>query len=173
MTFGNYAKYWVGRPRPDYFDRCFNYITKETDPDSENYLKNKNVDINDIKATGNVLENFYTVGADSEVKSFECYKHDEESRAKILTEGLKSFPSGHSLSAAVVFWFCSLYSWLSIGSCLTSLCENISNGKYFLKNFQQPGPVSSVVERWTFNPTVVGSTPTSGAVFFYLPWDIF
>jgi len=111
MTFGNYAKYWVGRPRPDYFDRCFNYITKETDPDSAEYLKNKNVDINDIKATGKVLENFYTVGADSEVKSFECYKHDEESRAKILTEGLKSFPSGHALSAAVVFWFCSLYVW--------------------------------------------------------------
>ena len=27
-------------------------------------------------------------------------------------------------------------------------------------------PVSSVVERWTFNPTVVGSTPTSGEFFY-------
>ena len=30
----------------------------------------------------------------------------------------------------------------------------------------QASPVSSVVERWTFNPTVVGSTPTSGETFF-------
>ena len=27
------------------------------------------------------------------------------------------------------------------------------------------GPPSSAVERWTFNPMVVGSTPTAGACF--------
>ena len=39
--------------------------------------------------------------------------------------------------------------------------------KIFIKILKQLSPVSSVVERWTFNPTVVGSTPTSGGYFFY------
>jgi membrane-associated phospholipid phosphatase len=112
MTFGNYAKYWVGRPRPDYFDRCFNDITKDTDPDSQEYLNNRLVNINDLDQTNTVLKQFYTAEkTNNQVKPFKCYNADHESRRKILVEGLKSFPSGHSLSAGVVFWFCSLYVW--------------------------------------------------------------
>ena len=110
MTFGNYAKYWVGRPRPDYFDRCFNNITKETDPESKAFLSTRNVDINDIQRVSDVLKKFYTVGEGNDVKPFSCFQEDNESRHKILEEGRKSFPSGHSLSAGAVFWFCSLYS---------------------------------------------------------------
>lgn len=104
MTMGNFAKYWVGRPRPDYFDRCFNDITKDTDPNDPNITFN--VNINNFSAVKKVLDQFYDGTSD-----FKCFKEDEASRHKILEEGRKSFPSGHSLSAGVVFWFTSLYIW--------------------------------------------------------------
>ena len=103
MTMGNFAKYWVGRPRPDFFDRCFNDIRKDTDPSNPNIKPL--VNINNFDEVKRILEQFYNGSSD-----FKCFKEDEPDRQKILKEGRKSFPSGHSLSAGVVFWFTSLYS---------------------------------------------------------------
>lgn len=113
LTFGNFMKYWVGRPRPDFFDRCFNDVTNDA------YDKSLvRININNLTEVRERLAKYYNGKEDN----LQCYKetihedgrpptYEDSDREHILIEGRKSFPSGHSISAAVVFWFAALYLW--------------------------------------------------------------
>jgi len=77
-------KLLYGRPRPDFFNRCFPSI----DLDDQNAIASKIASISTLNLV--------------------C---DSDSDEKIVEEGRKSFPSGHSSIAFVSFAFIAFYFW--------------------------------------------------------------
>merc|ERR1712141_395676 len=88
-------KRFIARPRPDYFDRCFN--NKEN-----NSVK---INLNNITEINLALKGYYAVEGTSELDR--C--NDGYNRKKFIEYGRKSFPSGHSGFTAASFWFFILY----------------------------------------------------------------
>jgi len=118
MTFGNFMKYWVGRPRPDFFDRCFNDVSKDWLPEDHKDHEDVRININDVAEVQQRLKTYYS----GDEITLQCYgettyndgrapSYINDDREHVLVEGRKSFPSGHSISAGVVFWFAALYLW--------------------------------------------------------------
>lgn len=113
MTIGNFSKQLIGRPRPDFFDRCFNDATKH--PNFEFFNENRMVDIFDEDAIDAKLSEIYDGASDRKQGDFVCYFNEKGSssykseRKYVLKEAFKSFPSGHAIAAACMMTYACLY----------------------------------------------------------------
>lgn len=81
----NFLKLLVGRPRPDFFNRCYPNID----------IYNSNSVFSQLDSITNNLNNL------------NCDPNNE----KLVLEGRKSFPSGHSSTAFCSFGFVAFYIW--------------------------------------------------------------
>lgn len=82
----------AGRPRPDYFNRCF-----------------PSVNLTDSSAIHQKIDSLSPMNFACEVSSLEGGTSPYSTR--FIKDGRKSFPSGHSSFSWMVFTFTSLYVW--------------------------------------------------------------
>lgn len=86
----NFIKLLVGRPRPDFFNRCY--------PDVDIY--------NSLEVEAKLTE------ITKNISNLDCSQGQEFwQNLNIIKEGRKSFPSGHSSSAFAAFGFIAYYIW--------------------------------------------------------------
>ena len=115
---GSMLKVIVGRPRPDYFDRCWPSIFKENDTQLIKDTIRHHLDASFYDS------NLYQYVKNKKFpEAFGMCESPEDSsltanlaRLKVLNNGRRSFPSGHSGTAFNVFVFLALYTWGKTGA---------------------------------------------------------
>jgi len=108
----------VGRPRPDYFNRCFPDIDLENKVEVD--LKIKSLGVTGFQCSLEKISNEDQADwlKENPTNKFiveSVFDHDETEPIycdmHCLEKGRRSFPSGHSSNAWVAFFFFSLYLW--------------------------------------------------------------
>ena len=97
----NLGKVAVGRPRPDFFNRCFPEIDLTDPMQIEDQLNEKTTYQVPIDCSAG--ENFFV--------NHTFYDYSEEDYKKLIKSGRRSFPSGHTSNAFTVGTFMALFIW--------------------------------------------------------------